>query len=126
MATTDFSGTWQSCQIPRKKAASETELFSARASSAPPLTAMICRRGTGGEKAANHRSLDETPDEEEDDLVENGDGDEERHICTLGRLGNRLPVDRVAENVDQCCSGDRQREDMADKNVIESRHRVAA
>jgi hypothetical protein len=49
-ATTDRRGARQSCQTPRKKAASEIELFTARAISAPPLTAMICARGTGARK----------------------------------------------------------------------------
>ncbi len=47
IATTAWSGARQSCQTPRKNAASETELFTARTSSAPPLTAMIWRVGTG-------------------------------------------------------------------------------
>ncbi len=66
----------------------------------------------GREKTADHRSLDERPDEEEDDLVENRNPDKEWHIGSIRCFWNRLPIDREAEHIDEGSSGDHQREYM--------------
>ena len=64
--------------------------------------------------------------QQEDDFVENRDGDEQGHIRSIGRLGDRLPVDGEAEHVDERRPGDRQGENVTDEDVFESRHGVAA
>ena len=59
-------------------------------------------------------------------VFEHRDADEERHVGALGRLGNCLPVDRVAEHVDERRSGDEERKDVARQDVLGARHDRAA
>jgi len=77
-------------------------------------------------KPPHHRGLYEGPDEKEDEFVDDGDADKEGHVGMLCRLGDRLPVDREAEDVDQRASRYHEGEDMTKEEILRTRHGAAA